>query len=424
MQYDIFIVSVRDIIETQKRELDTIRNEAYVEREIMFDDSAGNLINVIIGPRRSGKSFYAIHHLKSQGNFAYVNFDDERLIQLRDNDELISAIDGVYDGCRTVLFDEIQNLPKWELFVNRLQRQGYRLYITGSNSNLLSKELATHLTGRHLEQTILPFSFREYLSIQGRVLTGIEKKEHLATYVMTGGFPEPLIKKINGGNYLSALFDAIIYKDIVRRYRIRFVPEIADLATYLISTVGNEYSYNALSKVSSARSIHTVKKYLHYLEETFLFFSIPRFSYKVREQVAFNKKIYCIDNGFISSKAIRFSENRGKLYENLVAISLKSREYNGDTAIYFWKNQEQEEVDFVVQTGQRIEQLIQVCTDISSKKTYEREIRALLKAGRDLSCTNLLMLTEEEEKTEESEWFGLKGTVQYLPLWKWFSESV
>ena len=130
--------------------------------------------------------------------------------------------------------------------------------------------------------------------------------------------------------------------------------------TYWISTVGDEYSYNALSKVSSARSIHTVKKYLQYLEETFLFFSIPRFSFKVKEQVAFNKKIYCIDNGFVSAKSIRFSENRGKLYENLVAISLKSREYKGDTTIYFWKNQEQEEVDFVVQSGKRIEQLIQV----------------------------------------------------------------
>ena len=422
MQYDIFVMAVRDIIETQKRELNNILNEAYVEREITFDDTTGTLIKVITGPRRSGKSFYAIHHLGRQGNFAYVNFDDERLTQLRDYDELISAIDGVYDGCRTVLFDEIQNLPGWELFVNRIQRQGYHLYITGSNSNLLSKELATHLTGRHLEKTIFPFSFREYLRIQGRSLTGIEKKEHLVTYAMKGGFPEPLMKKMNGDHYLSALFDAIIYKDIVRRYRIRFVPEIADLATYLISTVGNEYSYNALSKVSSVRSIHTVKKYLQYLEETFLFFSIPRFSFKVREQVAFNKKIYCIDNGFISAKAIRFSENRGKLYENLVAISLKSREFKGDTAIYFWKNQEQEEVDFVVQTGKQIIQLIQVCTVISSQKTYEREIRALLKAGRDLSCTNLLVLTEDMEKTEESEWFGLKGTVQYLPLWKWFSE--
>ena len=228
MQYDILIMSVRDIIETQQRELNNILNEAYVEREITFDDTTGNLIQVITGPRRAGKSFYVIHHLKRQGNFAYVNFDDERLIQLQDYDELISAIDGVYDGCRTVLFDEIQNLPGWELFVNRIQRQGYHLYITGSNSNLLSKELATHLTGRHLEKTIFPFSFREYLRIQRRTLSGIEKKENLTMYAMKGGFPEPLMTKINGDNYLSALFDAIIYKDIVRRYRIRFVPEIAD----------------------------------------------------------------------------------------------------------------------------------------------------------------------------------------------------
>jgi uncharacterized protein len=416
-------MSARDIVETQKRELDILLGEPYIERAVRFDGIPGTLITVIMGPRRAGKSFFALHHLKSQGEFGYINFDDERLVHIKDYDDLLSAINAVYPGCRTLLFDEIQNIIEWELFVNRLQRQGYHLYITGSNSHLLSKELATHLTGRHIERTILPFSFSEFLSVRGARYTESEKKELLTTYAEKGGFPEPIMKGIDNRNYLSALFDAIIYKDIIKRFRIRYVPEMSDLASYLVSNVCSEYSYHSLSRVSSCRSIHTVKKYLNYLEETFLFFSIPRFSWKVREQMAFNKKIYCIDNGFISSKGINFSENRGKLKENLVAIALKANELTGNTKIYFWKNAAQEEVDFVIMKGHHIDQLIQVCTDISSPKTYEREVRALLKAGAELHCNNLLMLTDSLEKTEETSWFSFKNTIHYIPLWKWLSST-
>src|SRR3989338_1817624 len=179
----------------QKREIEVKLKEKYIERN--QDLKLNNdLIKVIVGPRRAGKSFFAIHFLDKKGKFGYVNFDDEKLIEVENYDEIITSLNSVYDNPKFVLFDEIQNLPKWELFANRLQRQGYNLIITGSNSNLLSKELATHLTGRHLLTNIFPFSFKEYLKFEGKELTNTEIKERLSKYILNGGYTEILSKKI------------------------------------------------------------------------------------------------------------------------------------------------------------------------------------------------------------------------------------
>jgi hypothetical protein len=348
-----------------------------------------------------------------------VNFDDERLAGSTDYDEIIAAVNFVYDNPTHLLFDEIQNLPRWELLVNRLARQGYNLILTGSNSHMLSQELSTHLTGRYLQTTIFPFSFSESLSLQDQPVTSTGKGEHLARYAEQGGFPELLIKNLNGREYLGTLFDSIVYKDIVKRFHIRFAQGLDDLAVYLLSNVAQEYSYTTLSKVTRCRSAHTVQKYLGYLEEAYIFFSVPRFSYKFQKQVAANKKIYCIDNGFITAKAFRFSENRGRLFENLVAVELKKRALAGGTELFFWKNVEQEEVDFVVKQGNRISELIQVCTDTTAPGTLQREVRALIKAGNELNCQNLIVLTENEDRTDSAEWFGIRGTIKFLPIWRW-----
>jgi predicted AAA+ superfamily ATPase len=412
-------MKVRDIILIQQRDLNRMLTEPYIERATEIAGAGSPLIKVIVGPRRAGKSFYAIHHLSRNRKFGYVNFDDERLADLPDNDEILAAVDSVYGKPETLLLDEIQNLPKWELFVNRLARQGYDLVITGSNSHLLSSELATHLTGRYLQTTIMPFSFREYLSLAPHELTAQEKASALYTYAQGGGFPEPLVKKFPGREYLATLFDSIVYKDIVRRYRIRSVQGIEDLATYLLSNVTSEYSYGALARVTRSKSPMTVRKYLGYLEEAFLFFPLSRFSFRVREQAAANKKIYCTDTGFVAAKAFRISDSRGMLYENLVAIELWKMQQQGGVSVYFWKNTQQEEVDFVVRQENRVMALIQVCADLQDERTRSREIRALLKASRELQCDNLLILSEQEEKTEVAEWFGMKGSIRYVPLWKW-----
>lgn len=413
---------IKEIITLQKREIELRLKERYVEREQELRLN-NNLIKVIIGPRRAGKSFFALHFLNKKEKFGYVNFDDEKLIETKNYDEIITAINSVYDNPKFILFDEIQNLPKWELFANRLQRQGYNLVITGSNSNLLSKELATHLTGRHLLTNIFPFTFKEYLKLENKELTTNETKEKLSKYLLNGGYPETLIKKVELREYLSSLFNSTIYKDIVKRYKIRNPKQIEDLALYLISNIANEYSFNSLTKIGKIKSSHTTEKYLSYLEETFILFSLNRFSYKVKEQLSSNKKIYCIDNGIIQARAFKLSPDMGKLYENVVACKLKKEEVDGKLKVYYWKNQQQEEVDFVVKEGIKVKQLIQVCFNINNLETKNREIRALIKASKELKCNNLLIITEDTQSEEKTEWFGDKRIIKFIPLWKWLLQN-
>jgi len=408
----------------QKRELEQRLGDRYVARSMKNVASESNLVVVILGPRRAGKSFFGMHLIHSKKSFGYVNFDDERLVGLADYDELFSALDALYDGPTDLLLDEIQNVNRWELLVNRLQRQGRRLVVTGSNAHLLSSEFATHLTGRHIPLMLFPFSFTEYASaaIKKQPVTHQEYKEHLHNYLRDGGYPEPLIRNIDRNTYLSTLLDSTIYKDIVKRFKIRSIAGIDDLARYLLSNIGSEYSYRTLAEVTKCKSSHTVEKYLRYLEEAFLFFSLRRYSYKVREQAKANKKVYCIDNGFIVAGAFGVSEGIGRLAENAVAVRLRKRELDGEIETYFWKNVQQHEVDFVVVKNRKVDQIIQVCWNIEKPETKEREIRALVTAGEELKCKKLLILTESKEKIETVEWFGKKAVVQFLPLWKWMME--
>ncbi len=414
---------LRDIVLIQKRELENRFEEMYVERKISLPLELGNdLIHLITGPRRAGKSFYAVRLIQQTAAYGYVNFDDERLTVIKDYDEIIGAVNAVYDNPRYLLFDEIQNLPRWEFFVNRLQRQGLRLLITGSNANLLSSELATHLTGRHTSIVLFPFSFAEYLKTSGGEKTEIEKMAALDIYVEQGGYPEPLLKKIDRHNYLHTLLQSTIYKDIVKRYRIRSVQGIEDLAMYLMSNIAREYSYNALAGVTRCRSVHTIDKYIRYLQEAYLVFSIPRFSFKVKNQVGQNKKIYCTDNGLAISTGFRFSSDRGALYENLVAVALKKEEIAGRISLFYWKSPQNEEVDFVVKEGLRITRLIQVCSDISNPKTLKREIRALIKASQELHCDELLLLNGRVNRTETFKWQDAERPIRLMPLYQWLEE--
>lgn len=413
---------VKEILIAQKQELDKKLKETYIERTVDLKKLETPLIKVIIGPRRAGKSFFALHFLNKKGNFGYVNFDDERLTETKDYDTIVEAMNTVYKNPKFFLFDEVQNLPKWELFVNRLHRQNLNLIVTGSNSKLLSKELATHLTGRHFLITIFPFSFKEYLEIEKKELTSHQIKEKLYNYIIYGGYPEPLIRNMDYKDYLTILFNSIVYKDIVKRFKVRLPQKIENLAFYLMSNIANEYSYNTLSKMTKINSVNTIEKYLIYLEEAFLFFSLTKFSYKVKEQMTSNKKIYCIDNGFIHANAFKASPDFGKLYENVVALELKRKELNDNMKIFYWKNQQQEEVDFVIKEGLKIKQLIQVCFDVDNIETKNREIRALIKSGKELKCNNLLIITEDTETEEKAEWYGDKATIRFIPLWEWLLE--
>ncbi len=413
--------AIRDALLLQKNELDKKFKQKYIERDAKISGISTDMIKVIIGPRRAGKSFFAVHELIGSVNFGSANFDDEVLSEAEDYNEIVDEINSLYDKPEILLFDEIQNLEKWELFVNRLQRQGYNLIITGSNSNLLSKELATHLTGRHLATSIFPLSFKEFIAYDGRELTSSEKRAKLSDYAVCGGYPEPLVKGLDYDEYLSTLFDSIIYKDIVKRYKIRKPKMIEELAKYLISNSAKEFSYSNLAKMTNSDSDITIKKYLSYLKEAFIFFEVDRYSAKVKEQITSNKKIYCIDNGFIGARAFKVGEDRGRLYENLVAIELMRRRTNGALEFYYWKNQQHEEVDFIIRERGRITQALQVCSDVSRINTKNRETRALLKCSKELKCNNLTVLTLDYEAEERIEWFSIKRSVKFVPMWKWLT---
>ena len=416
---------LKDIILTQQRELEDRLKEPYVERKMLYRWALeDDLIKVIAGPRRSGKSFYGLHLIQQTRSYGYVNFDDERLAGIGDYDEIISAVNAVYGNPRYLLFDEIQNLPRWEMFANRLQRQGFRLLITGSNANLLSSELATHLTGRHSSLVMFPFSFGEYLASAGDQKTEIEKRQALEVYAEQGGYPEPLLKKIDRHDYLRTLLQSTLYKDIIKRFKIRSIQGIDDLSLYLMSNMAREYSLNALSGVTRCRSVHTVDKYIRYLQEAYLVFSLKRFSFKLKNQAGQNKKIYCTDNGLAVSAGFRFSANRGSLYENLVAIALEKAEIAGRISVFYWKGTQNEEVDFVVKEGLKIAQLIQVCADISNPKTLKREMRALIKASQELNCDDLLLLNDRIDKEETLKWQDVERRIRLMPLWQWLEQRI
>jgi len=416
---------LKDIVLTQQRELEDRLKEPYVERKMLYRWALeDDLIKVITGPRRSGKSFYGLHLIQQTRSYGYVNFDDERLAGIGDYDEIISAVNAVYGNPRYLLFDEIQNLPRWEMFANRLQRQGFRLLVTGSNANLLSSELATHLTGRHSSLVMFPFSFGEYLTAAGDQKTEIDKREALEVYAEQGGYPEPLLKKIDRHDYLRTLLQSTLYKDIIKRFKIRSVQGIDDLSLYLMTNMAREYSLNALSGVTRCRSVHTVDKYIRYLQEAYLVFSLKRFSFKLKNQARQNKKIYCTDNGLAVSAGFRFSANRGSLYENLVAIALEKAEIAGRISVFYWKSGQNEEVDFVVKEGLAIAQLIQVCADISNPKTLKREMRALIKASQELNCDDLLLLNDRIDKEETLKWQDVERRIRLMPLWQWLEQRI
>lgn len=410
---------LKDVVITQRRELAERLKERYVPRDVSLGLENNELIKVILGPRRSGKSFLAMHLVGDKASCGYVNLDDERLVDIDDYDELIAAIDAVYDKPKYLLLDEIQNLPRWELLANRLQRQGYRLYLTGSNAHLLSSELASHLTGRHVPIVLFPFSFSEYLSSLDRELTRPELMEALRTYVENGGMPEPLFRDVDRVNYLRTLWDSIVYKDIVKRYRIRSIVGIEDLAGYLLANVATEYSYTRLTEITKCRSMHTVQKFIGHLEEAFLFFSLQKFSVKVREQARANRKIYCIDNGFATARGFEFVDRTGALFENAVAIMLWKRHLEGKCDVYYWRGPRGEEVDFVVKEGRHVTRLIQACWDMRAVDTRNREVRALVQASKALDCDDLLILTANTAGEETVEWYGTKRVVRLCPLTEW-----
>ena len=414
---------IRTVILQQKEERDTLLQHEYVARtfvEKRDDFLSTNLIKLITGPRRAGKSVFALQLLRSK-KFAYLNFDDDLLLKYFDENILWQLLLEIYPDFNYLLLDEIQNLPGWELWIAKLYRRGINLVITGSNSKLLSNEMATLLTGRFIQINIFPFSYAEVLAFNNISVsyeTPTEKAlllQQLAEVLKYGSFPESVKSRSLTRNYLSALYDSILLKDITKRFKVRNSNELYSLSTYLLSNYCNQFSINQLTEDLNLGSVHTVQKFCDYLTEPYLFFYLPRFNNKLKIMKKAPQKVYVIDNGFVAARSFELSENRGRLLENLVFIELLRRGYHTQQSIFYYRTRNDKEIDFVCRNMHKVEILVQVSFDLQNPKTFKREISALVEAGGELRCNNLLLLTWDDEKVVKN-----FGTIVYIkPVWKW-----
>jgi len=322
-----------------------------------------------------------------------------------------------------LILDEPHNIQGWELFVNRLRRTK-KVIVTGSNSKMLSGELATHLTGRHIDFTLYPFSFREFLTYNdfelGEYLTATKMgliKNLLKEYMVQGGFPE---RYLLGKEMLVNIYFDIIEKDIIKRIKIKKRVAFKEMAKYLISNFSSEITFSKLKNILNIKDQHTIKNWVDGLEQAYLIKVIERYSPKLKESIIAPKKVYCIDTGIISAISFRFSENTGRIMENMVAIELLRRRsyWHPNTEIFYWKDHQGREVDFVIKEGMDVKQLVQVSYASAIDEIERREIKALMKASDMLHCKNMLLITWDYEDEIKKNGKMIKA----IPLWKWLLE--
>ncbi len=415
---------LEDVLKDQKEDFEILCSKDYCPRyEERLVNLESNLAQVIIGVRRSGKSTLCINVIKkSDYSFAYVNFDDERLDRAASEDlnTILACLYQIYGDFTHLFLDEIQNVPSWPLFVNRLLRKGIHILLTGSNARLLSGELATHLTGRHSTIELFPFSFQEYCAfwkINTSYETTKEKgllRASFDDYIRKGGFPE-IYNETRSEAYIDTIFKAIISNDIINRYRVRYKAAFRRLAEHMLNIVPAKVNVKELQGVFSMRSDHTVENYLEYLENAYLLIPVNKFSYKSKQRVV-NTKEYPADVAFMRPRENAFrGESLGWRLETIVFIELLRR-YKSQGYDVFYYSEAQYEVDFVVSRRNEVKELIQVSYDLSSDKTLKREVKALEKAGERLKCTNLTLIGLYTDNARLGE---LKGAIKVLDAISW-----
>jgi len=413
--------TLRTVIADQTKELNTpqttiprtINQKAYTY--------IGSSALVIKGIRRCGKSTLLKQLLKTRYNndFHYFNFDDERVADFKSEDfqTLMETLIETQGERKNLFFDEIQNISGWELFINRILRQGYRVYITGSNANLLSKELGTHLTGRHVDLELYPFSFTEALQIDNKTAEKgpytTEQRAQLTRkfteYLTHGGMPEAIIYK--NETILTNILNDIIQKDISKRYQMRKISELKTVIKFLIANTSNPITFRSITHNFELKSPNTVQKYIEYAEETYLIFTTTRFEKKLKKRDKNPRKIYCIDNGIITQNTPSITEHRSALLENAVAIHLKRL----GEEFYYFKGKTNAEADFVIPQKRKA---IQVCYELN-QNNQTRELKGLLEAADEIDADQRLILTLDQE--DELNYRGKNVTVK--PTWQWLLEN-
>ena len=323
---------------------------------------------IVTGIRRCGKStlLQQIHYDCKQ-TAIYINFEDPRLagFNLEDFNRLQQLAE--VKAINAYFFDEIQNVPQWESFVRFRLDEGYSIYITGSNASMLSRELGTKLTGRHISMELFPFSYLEYLEFINEKPT----EENTRYYLKSGGFPEYL--KTELAEVLVQAFNDILIRDIAVRYNLKQHLTLQQIAVWLVSNVGKRITGNSLRKIFDIPSSSTISEYLSYLSDAYLFFFLPKYSHSAKAQLANPRKVYCIDNGFIEVNSLSATADEGRLLENLVFMEVRRKW----TEIFYFSDKR--ECDFVVFEKKKVKMLLQVCWRID-ENNIAREMQGLQEA--------------------------------------------
>jgi len=388
---------------------------------------------VLKGVRPSGKStimFQVMNALMSRGisskSILYVNFEEPFFAEHRRTDvferlfnayrEEINPTGRVY-----VFLDEVQEIPMWEKWVRtKADLKEAKIFVTGSSSKLLGTEFSTLLTGRNISFTVFPLAFREFLSFKGfddfsdpvRLLKHKPLvKNLLREYMQFGGFPEVVLRERPEAKdkLLKQYFEDILYKDVVWRYQIRDIATLKNIALLCMANISNLFSYNKIKNALGV-PLDVVRSYSGYMGEAYLIKEVLKHSFKVKEQLRNPKKIYAVDMGLRNAVSYRFSEDLGRIAENIVAVELMRQERD----IYYYKNKG--EVDFLVRKGIGIETLLQVCmTSGENEETLQRELDALKEGMENLETKTGILITEDLEK----EFLWGKKRITAIPLWKW-----
>ena len=374
---------------------------------------------VLSGVRRCGKSTL-LHEIRSTQNESdyYLNFDDERLLNFTVSDfqTLNELFIELFGKQSTFYFDEIQNVDGWERFVRRLRDYDNKVYVTGSNASMLSRELGTHLTGRYVQKELYPFSFKEFLSFKGieyfdvALLSTEDRallKGHFNAYFEFGGFPAYL--KSGSKEYLKSLYESVLYRDVMVRNKLTNEKELLELVYFIASNVGKLMSYNSLAKVVGVKNATTIKSYTTFLQDSYMIFMVNKYDVALKKQIQNAKKAYFIDLGLIRKLAFHHSEDNGRLLENLVFLELKRREKE----VYY--HNQKKECDFVIKEKSKIVEAIQVSWNIEQEATYKREIAGLMDAVNAYGLSEGLILTES---TEREITIG-NVRIAIRPVWKW-----
>jgi predicted AAA+ superfamily ATPase len=393
---------ILQVLAEQKEEIESYKTQKWVARkeESLFEFNT-TMAQVVIGVRRSGKSTICHKVLLERGiRYGYVNLDDDRLadMQVKDLNTVLSCVYQLYGtDISYLVLDEIQDVDGWYLFVNRLMRTSLHIFITGSNAKLLSGELATHLTGRYNEIHLYPFSFSEYCQyhqIDTQSITtkaDADRKRAFMDYIHDGGFPEMQGLR-NKRAYVQSLIEAILRKDIQKRFKIRNIEALRKLAHHLINNACQEVNYDDLSNILGIAD-KTAKKYVDYLSQAFLIQLLTRHSFKSQERIR-NQKAYIVDTGMQSNRDNALApENLGWRLENVAYIELLRRCSHDFLDVYYYKpTARAKEVDFVVCDKNKAVELIQVAYAIDTQRAYDRETSSLVKASDALSCNRLTLV--------------------------------